>query len=296
MALYLWSCITSNQLEDEVKVKKESKTFCQNLVSNVFFGKSHICNLIGNITKGKVKAIVNQTAMTLDIREGIQRQMFFGSYEPIQTSWFKQCVTEGDIFIDVGASFGHYTTLGASIVGETGKVFAFEPSPVANSIIEKMIIDSDVKNVVLVKAAIGQTEGTVDLYMPNTEYLHSPSIMQSDADFVAIRIPVVTLDNFEPLMGVDEIKLLKMDVEGYEPNVLDGMERLIKEKRVKNIFCEFNSWWLEQNSTTTKQLLERFLDYGYEINAQTDLQEGLAGHKGVTFSLQDIWFKLVENY
>ena len=57
---------------------------------------------------------------------------------------------------------------------------------------------------------------------------------------------------------------------------------------IGNIFCEFNSWWLEQNSTTTNQLLERFLDYGYEINAQTHLQQELAGNKGATFSLQDV--------
>ena len=276
-------------------MKENSKTFYQSLISNIPFGKNRACNLIGMITNGKVNAIVNQANMKLDIREGIQRQMFLGCYEPTQTNWFKQCVKKGDVFIDVGANFGHYTTLGASIVGEKGKVFAFEPSPVANSVIERMIVDSNIKNVVLIKAAVGQSEGTVDLYMPNTEYLHSPSIMQSDIDFTPIQIPVVTLDNFEPLKGVDEIKLIKMDVEGYEPNVLDGMENLIKEKRVKNVFCEFNSWWLERNSTTSKQLLERFLDYGYKINQQTELQEGLSGHKGVTFSLQDIWFKLPEN-
>jgi FkbM family methyltransferase len=276
-------------------MKENSKTFYQSLINNMPFGKSRACNLIGTITNGAVKAIVNQANMRLDIREGIQRQMFLGCYEPTQTNWFKQCVKEGDVFIDVGASFGHYTTLGASIIGEKGKVFAFEPSPIASNVVERMIVDSNIKNVVLVKAAVGQSEGFVDLYMPNTAYLHSPSIMQSDKDFIPFQIPVITLDTFEPLKGIDEIKLIKIDVEGYEPNVLDGMENLLKEKRVKNIFCEFNSWWLERNSTTSKQLLERFLGYGYKINQQTELKEALPGRKGITFSLQDIWFKLSEN-
>jgi hypothetical protein len=68
----------------------------------------------------------------------------------------------------------------------------------------------------------------------------------------------------------------------------------MKEKRIQNIFCEFNSWWLERNSTTPKQLLERFFDYGYKINMQTKLQEKISGHKGIFFDLQDIWFTLPE--
>jgi FkbM family methyltransferase len=269
-----------------------SKTFYQSLIRKIPFNKNLACNLIGMIANGKVNAIVNQANMKLDIKEGIQRQMFLGCYEPTQTNWFKTCVKNGDVFIDVGANFGYYTSLGASIVGEKGRVFAFEPSPVANIVIENMIADSNINNVVLIKSAVGDTNGAVDLYMPNTEYLHSPSIMQSDIDFTPIQISVVTLDNFEPFKGIDEIKLIKIDVEGYEPNVLDGMDNLIKEKRVKNIFCEFNSWWLERNSITSKQLLERFLDYRYKINLQTKLQEKIPGHKGIFFDLQDIWFTL----
>ena len=132
--------------------------------------------------------------------------------------------------------------------------------------LENMIRDSDIRNVVLIKAAVGKSEGKVDLFLPTTRHLHSPSIMRSDLDFVPFSIPVVALDAFAPLNDVAQIKLIKIDVEGYEPDVLDGMENLIKERRIENIFCEFNSLWLERNSTRPEELLERFRDYGYKIN------------------------------
>lgn len=273
-------------------MKYTSVPLYQAVIQNLPFGRSKVSRVLGFLSGGKVNAVVSQAKITLDLQEGIQLNMFLGSYEPTQTEWFKQCIGPGDTFIDVGASFGHYTTLGATLVGATGKVFAFEPSPVASQVLEEMIRNSNIENIVLTKAAVGKSEGTVDLFLPTTRYLHSPSIMKSDVDFVPFQIPVVTLDAFEPLEDVDLIKLIKIDVEGYEPDVLDGMEGLLKEKRIQNVFCEFNSWWLERNSTTPKQLLERFLDYGYSINMQTKLQKGLSGHKGNLFDLQDIWFKL----
>ncbi len=273
-------------------MKYTSVPLYQAIIQNLPVGKKIASKTLGILSGGKIKAVVNRAKMRLDLQEGIQLNMFLGSYEPIQTEWFKQCINPGDTFIDVGANFGHYTTLGAVLVGSTGKVFAFEPSPVASKVLEEAIRDSNIQNIVLKKAAVGKTEGVVDLLLPTTRHLHSPSIMKSDPDFIPFQVPVITLDSFEPLNEVEQIKLVKIDVEGYEPDVLDGMENLIKDKRIKNVFCEFNSWWLEQNSTTPKQLLERFLDYGYMINRQTKLLTGLAGHKGAVFELQDIWFKL----
>ncbi len=241
---------------------------------------------------GKVMAVVNGAVMTLDLREAIQREMFLGSYEQTETEWFMRCIAAGDTFIDVGANFGHYTALGSMLIGGTGKIFAFEPSPLASQAIEDMIKASDIRNIVLTKAAVGKSNGTVNLFLPNTPHLHSPSIMPSDVDFVPVRVPVVSLDSFAPLTGVGKIKLVKIDVEGYEPDVLDGMQSMIEAKRVENIFCEFNSGWLQLNSTTPEQLLERFLDAGYEIKEKTQLQKGLPGHNGTLFDLQDIWFSL----
>jgi FkbM family methyltransferase len=268
--------------------------FYQTAIRNLPRKRVEVAEMLGRILGPRVGAVVNQAKVRLDLREGIQRAMFLGVYEPDQTEWFKQCLSPGDVVIDVGASFGYYTTLSSFLVGPTGKVFAFEPSPLPSRVIEEAIEESGIDNVLLTKAAVGSEAGSVSLFLPTTKYLHSPSILESDSGFIPIQVPIVALDFFEPLQGTSRVKLVKIDVEGYEPNVLEGMKTLIAGKRIENIICEFNSGWLRRNSTTPKQLLERFLDLGYNIRAQTKFQGNLIGHHGELFDLQDIWFSLSE--
>lgn len=243
---------------------------------------------LGYLVGPGIRAQVNEFSMKLDLREFIQRQMFLGTYDPEQTEWFRQCLCPGDAVVDVGASFGYYTTLAATLVGKAGKVFAFEPSPIASAVIEEAL--KEAHNVVLTKAAVGKAKGSVSLFLPTTRHLHSPSILKSDPSFVPIEVPVIALNQFEPLQNVAKIKLIKMDVEGYEPDVLDGMESLIKANRVENVICEFNSWWLKRNSTTSRQLLDRFRGFGYQIRMQTRLNT-LKSH-GEIYDLQDVWLSI----
>jgi FkbM family methyltransferase len=264
--------------------------FYQTAIQKLPFKKSAVARTLGLLFGRRIKAVVNQATVRLDLCEMIQLQMFLGLYEPTQTAWFKECLRPGDVFIDVGASFGYYTTLGASLVGPTGKVFAFEPSPIASQVVEKMIEESMLQNVLLTKAAIGRESGNVSLFLPTTRHLHSPSILYSDPGFVPVQVPVIALDHFAPLENVPKVKLVKIDVEGYEPDVIAGMDRIIKEKRIENIICEFNSGWLKRNSMTPKLLLERFLDLGYQVRMQTRLERNLIGRHGELFDLQDLWF------
>lgn len=155
-----------------------------------------------------------------------------------------------------------------------------------------MIADSLLQNIILTKAAVGRESSNVFLFMPTTQNLHSPSILYSDPDFVPVQVPMIALDHFTPLENISKIKLVKIDVEGYEPDVLLGMNYLIKNKRVENIICEFNSGWLKRNSVTPTQFLERFLDLGYQICRQTRFEENLIGRHSEFYTLQDIWFSI----
>lgn len=276
----------------ESAIKNKRLPFCQAVIQRLPFKKNAAAHALGFLAGHRIKAEVNRAIVKLDLCEIIQRQMFLGTYEPTQTAWFRQCLRPGDVFIDAGASFGYYTTLGASLVGPLGKVFAFEPSPLASQVIEDMIRDSSFQNVMLSKLALGSQAGNVSLFMPTTRDIHSPSMLASDPGFIPVQVPMIALDHFEPLDAVPSIKLVKMDVEGYEPDVLAGMAQLIAQKRIENIICEFNSGWLKRNATTPKKLHERFVGLGYQVHAQTRLEQNLDGHRGEQYDLQDFWFSL----
>lgn len=233
---------------------------------------------------------VHSLWMRLDQSEGIQNGMAQGSYEIEQTGWARECLAPGATCVDVGASFGNYTALAASIVGENGRVFAFEPSPVAGQVIEHLVRDNHLKNVTLTRAAVGEAPGSIEINMPKDRALHSPSIFAPGPGFTPLRVPMVSLDSFLPLGGTRPISLVKIDVEGYEPNVVRGMKMLAKTGRIKNLLCEFNSGWLRQNNTTPEQLLDLVVSLGFRIHKKTALNQ-LVAQNDETFDLQDIWFK-----
>jgi len=159
-------------------MKYNRPPFYQTIIQNLPVKKRGVARALGLLFgRHGIRAVVNQSTVRLDLCETIQREMFLGLYEPTQTAWFKQCLHPGDVFIDVGASFGWYTTLGALLVGQTGKVFAFEPSPIASQIVEEMIKDSMHQNVILTKAAVGRMTGNTSLFLPTSRNLHSPSIL-----------------------------------------------------------------------------------------------------------------------
>ena len=238
----------------------------------------------------RVACVVNSVVIQLDCTEQIQKSMSLGAYEPVQTEWVRRCLSEANRFVDVGANFGYYTTLAAQIVGATGEVFAFEPSPLAAESLAETIKANNITNVRLVRAAVGETEGTIDIFMPVNSPVHSPSAFFSDSTFEPLSVPLLALDSYAPLNDGRAIDLVKIDVEGCEPNVILGMDRLMSEGRIRNIICEFNSGWLRRNNATPKSLYDMIVERGFAVSEKTELAIHSERPGGPTFELQDIWF------
>jgi FkbM family methyltransferase len=241
----------------------------------------------------KTPHIINGVPMWLDLQEAIQRQMSLGDYEPIQSGWVRQHIGAGSVFVDVGANVGWFTTLALSLVGKTGRVFAFEPSPVAFATLASAIERSDYANATLVNAAVGREPGELTIYLPNSGPVHSPSAFECPGDFRPERVPMVSLDRFEALSDLPSIDMVKIDVEGSEPDVLEGMVGLIARGRVRRVLCEFNDWWLNANHTTVEQLANRFRALGFEVEACTEWQRGPAAGGG-TFDVQDVLYRYAD--
>lgn len=243
---------------------------------------------------GKLTTVtVNGFSRRLNLEETIQSLMAAGNYEPEQTAWVSGILQPGSRFVDVGANFGYFASLASSIVGPRGRVFAFEPSPIAQSSLRDMIECNHVTNIELCAMAVGDANGDVEILLPPDEKLHSPSIFACDDSFIPCKVPMVALDAYPPLNDGRPIDLIKIDVEGFEPNVLAGMRRLIGQGMVRHMSCEFNSGWLRRNNgMTPAELLRIVLDFGFEIKARTQKLAGIE-HDGVTpYELQDILFAM----
>lgn len=231
---------------------------------------------------------VNGVLMDLDTSEAIQQQMALGNYEPAESEWVSQHLRPGSVFVDVGANFGWFTTLALSRVGSRGHVFAFEPSPVAFAILQRAL--GSYGNVTLINAAAGREPGEITIYLPNSGPVHSPSAFDTGGDFRGQRVPLTSLDRCEALNDVPVIDLVKIDVEGSEPDVVEGMKDLIAGGRVRRVLCEFNSVWLNINNTSVDQLADQFRELGFAVETSTPWQTGSTSDGG-QFHVQDVLYR-----
>src|SRR4030042_4007070 len=97
--------------------------------------------------------------------KAFQANTIKGGWEVETIRLFKQLAKEGDTVVDIGAHIGYYTLLAARIVGDTGKVYAFEPDPANHDVLVGNIKLNGFQNVVTVRKAISDKNGQIELYL-----------------------------------------------------------------------------------------------------------------------------------
>jgi FkbM family methyltransferase len=239
-----------------------------------------------------IYGVCNGYWMELDVGEVIQRLMYLGEYESVQSQWVKDILKPGGTFLDVGANVGYFTTLAADLVGCNGQVVAFEPSPYAYTKLKTVLRDSHINQVCLFQSAAGDEDGQLDLYMPSENYLHSPSLVQSNESYTPVKVDVCRLESHPSLKSLKVIDLMKLDVEGFEPNVLRGMCAYLRAGRVRYLMCELNSGWLEANGSSCEGLLEMIKGIGFVVCKETK-QATIVAPGGLVYRCQDILFQHV---
>ncbi len=131
----------------------------------------------------------------------------------------------GDVVLDVGAHIGSYTLRYSKMVGSQGKVIAFEPEPDNRRILNWNIRLNKAGNVSVRSEALGNFHGKARLKLSVHAGVHSFVRTSSEIRQTGeILVPVMRMDELD--MG--RVNLIKVDVEGYELEVLRGAEELIR--------------------------------------------------------------------
>ena len=145
------------------------------------------------------------------------------------------------IVFDVGANEGQWTA-DVLLQSSTARIHAFEPQARLAAQVAEMHPKVIVNNM-----ALGDVSGTLDLcdYAGHSGSQHA-SLLKGVIDGIHhgtasyVPVPVTTLDEYCTQRGVEQIDLLKIDVEGFELKVLHGARRLLEEDRLNVIQFEFN--------------------------------------------------------
>jgi FkbM family methyltransferase len=150
----------------------------------------------------------------------------------------------GDVFFDVGANCGVFALYAAKKVGPQGRVVAIEAIPAMIERLRFNIRANDFSNVELVEAAVGETSGTLTLYV-DTDYLGRSCAFPMEG-YKPVSVPMLSLKSVVETAGIEKIDALKIDIEGHEDRaLLPFVASAPKEKWPKKIMMEIllaNRW------------------------------------------------------
>jgi FkbM family methyltransferase len=146
---------------------------------------------------------------------------WLGSYEFTKRRLFEKIVSENSVVFDIGAHAGFYTLLSSVLVGQQGKVFAFEPCPANLKFLHEHLRINKVKNVKVIEAAVADWSGNGQF----EENLDSSMSRVSKSGSLTIRL--VSLDELYHTGEIPPPDVIKIDVEGGEVQILEGAKDLL---------------------------------------------------------------------
>jgi FkbM family methyltransferase len=169
------------------------------------------------------------------IRQGIAAGLWFtpgqsnpvsvlGFYEPPVQETLAAQLRPGDIFFDIGANVGFFTVVAARLVGNHGRVVAFEPVPRNLVVLQKNVKRNGFDNVSVIAKAVSNQNGQGELIL--TEYSGGATLskyIELPDKTGTVLVDIVTIDQLVQNGEVPVPSLIKIDVEGAELEVLSGM-------------------------------------------------------------------------
>lgn len=182
----------------------------------------------------------------------------------------KHIPVEGKTIIDIGANFGFHSLEFADLVGESGNIFSFEPQRLVYYQLCANIILNGHHNIFAHNIALGCEQGKTiievpDYYSETTINIGDVHVSSESSPCRGAPIEMKKLDWF----GFDNVAVIKLDVQGFEPFVLDGAIDTI-QKNCPHIFVEIEPPQLERYGFTPDDVARRLSDLGYSLKKVID--------------------------
>jgi FkbM family methyltransferase len=231
--------------------------------------KAMIFYLKEKITKSPIiineKIFVNNHHMFIIPNDlGISRELaIYKIHEPLTTSLINKILKNGMVCLDVGSNIGYYVLLESELVGKEGKVIGIEPSPINFEYLKKNTDISLNKNIEIYNFAAADENKTLDFVIGSKSnwskvLVENEKVQPGDK---LINIQAKQIDAFVREKRYQKIDFVRMDVEGYEYNLLKGLEEVMKIFKPK-LLIEVHKMFLGIDKT--KEMFERLKQHGYE--------------------------------
>lgn len=182
-------------------------------------------------------------------------EMLVGWYQLPTSNWMRKLLREGATAVDVGAHIGYFTRLMGKAIGPTGHVIAFEPSPENFPLLTHNVRRAGLRNVACSQLALADRVGAETLYVSPGHSNHSLVEGYTESQ-ERVQVAVTTLDVFLEGVAAPPLSLVKIDAEGAEPRILQGMSRVISDAPDIVLVVEVNPRALECAGSSPPELIE----------------------------------------
>ncbi len=187
----------------------------------------------------------------------------------------KKYIQTGDVVLDIGANIGFYTKILSELVGENGKVYAFEPDKTNYGYL--MENAGHLKNVVFFNKAVSDKTGKITLY--HSDLLNVDHKTYATENYTSTtEIDCVAIDDVVPDHKVDFIKI---DIQGFEYFAFKGMENVFAKMENLKIVTEFYPYGIKKSGISSTDFINLLLQYNFKIS--TIEEQGL-----VSFNMENI--------
>jgi FkbM family methyltransferase len=185
-----------------------------------------------------------------------------GIYEPLETSVAAMCLAEGGIAFDIGANFGWYTTLFSRILGDRGKVHAFEPILDTFKVLETNCVMNRCANVNLNNCALGNVQARSSIYyFPGQPSGNASLFKPPNAAATELKCDLTTLDAYMAGQSSQRCDFIKCDAEGAEMAIIQGASNVLQTNKPA-ILLELNARALALAGYSPADLLCEIRKYG----------------------------------
>jgi len=225
--------------------------------------KKLIYNLLDFITSGKGISIkMNGFSFKMPAR---WFRYYKDGYEKETFLFIKNKIKPGNTVLDIGAHIGLYVNPFSKLVGETGKVFSFEPTDTTFKVLQQTIQLNHLNNVFPVQAAISDKKEILTFHLTTIdgEGSNANSIIQRDENPNSIKVQAFSIDTFRAENNL-KIDFLKIDVEGAEALALKGGKETFRQDQPSGILA-LHPDMIKKNGNSLEEIWDLLVQYGCSV-------------------------------
>jgi len=184
--------------------------------------------------------------------------------EVFSTAHFQKIITEDMTIIDIGANIGYYALLESQLASK-GHVFAIEPVSGNYNLLIKNIALNNCNNISTYNLAIGNIDGYLDMYIYDKCNWSSFTKIPGENITDTIQVPIVTLDNFIESYLPHNPHFIRMDVEGFEYEIVMGSQKTLRMAAPLILCIEMHPHLMSREKVTA--IIKIMKDNGFRVNA-----------------------------